>query len=496
MSQIQGRVFDSSVYGWLADITVSLSASGYTTKIYVDGSLAARDASITLLFIENDNQDVSIAWNTNYIGINEVSIGLNQTAILATDVSVAWLDSNKLWSDASISDLSDVNTASNSVINDGSILTYNSATQTWIAGRSFAGGTVNHNDLLGLQGGGATQRYHMDLAQYNRQNDYLQDASMGSEFIYDGGIWNIDISLGYIDDVSIGSISAAQDGSALIYNTNGYWEYGVAGIAGAATVDYVDGSLAFRDASLNVLFGENDTQNAELLVHDTSIGINQALLLVHDTSIGLKMNSDASLSDLSDVSTGGIVDGDLIMSASEYYIPTTPIDISTLTLDASDYFVQKATETYGQIVVHDASLVQDFVTGSTYQIMGPWTQQSDISANVLMGPAPGAAYYMTPQVTGIYKVDCQISFETDTNTMTTKGVVFQDGTECDWLHFAEYRGVGAGIISSTSMTGLVDISTLDSSISVKLKHDDAGTVEYTFYYANLNIHRIGESPTA
>ena len=67
MSQIQGRVLDSSVYGWLADVTVSLSAAGYATVIYVDGSLATRDASITALFNENDNQDVSIAGIYPYI---------------------------------------------------------------------------------------------------------------------------------------------------------------------------------------------------------------------------------------------------------------------------------------------------------------------------------------------------------------------------------------------------------------------------------------------
>lgn len=60
MGQIQGRVFDASTYGWIADVAVSLSASGYPTKLYVDGSLAQRDSSITELSNYNIIQDNSI----------------------------------------------------------------------------------------------------------------------------------------------------------------------------------------------------------------------------------------------------------------------------------------------------------------------------------------------------------------------------------------------------------------------------------------------------
>ena len=65
--QIQGRVLDSSIYGWVADVAVTLSGAGYATLIYVDGSLATRDVSI------NDNL-VSIININSSLGTFELNV--------------------------------------------------------------------------------------------------------------------------------------------------------------------------------------------------------------------------------------------------------------------------------------------------------------------------------------------------------------------------------------------------------------------------------------
>ena len=150
--------------------------------------------------------------------------------------------------------------------------------------------------------------------------------------------------------------------------------------------------------------------------------------------------------------------------------------------------VDKADKSYGQLYIHDASLVKSIPTGATYIPLGPWTV-SDISANMTFD---ASKYVMKPQQTGKYIVNGHISFATDTNTMTTRGVVFQGETECNWIHFADFRGVGANIIQSSSFVGILDVSTLDTSIGLRIKHDHGSAVIYTIYYANMNIHRIGE----
>lgn len=91
MSQVQGRVFDSSLYAFIADVAVSLSSSGYATTSYVDGSLAERDSSIEFL--------------TEYEIIQDASINVLETAITNIDTSINDIWANQINQDSSISNL-------------------------------------------------------------------------------------------------------------------------------------------------------------------------------------------------------------------------------------------------------------------------------------------------------------------------------------------------------------------------------------------------------
>jgi len=98
MSQIQGRVFDSSIYGWVADVASSLSASGYATITYVDSSLSARDTSIDFLKAYNAIQDASIA----ALASDDVTQAYVDGSLGARDTSIAWLKSYDTIQDTSI----------------------------------------------------------------------------------------------------------------------------------------------------------------------------------------------------------------------------------------------------------------------------------------------------------------------------------------------------------------------------------------------------------
>ena len=103
--QIQGRVIDSSVYGWLADVAVSLSAAGYATTTYVDGSLALRDASLQaygtdlelkadLTYVDGSLslRDASLQSYGTLIDNIETSIGVLDTLTVNLEASVGTLD--------------------------------------------------------------------------------------------------------------------------------------------------------------------------------------------------------------------------------------------------------------------------------------------------------------------------------------------------------------------------------------------------------------------
>ena len=127
------------------------------------------------------------------------------------------------------------------------------------------------------------------------------DAS--ANFTYDISVGGVLLFRGTGFDVSIGGIGAAQDGSTLVYDQpNDVWTYGTGGtqinalndigdvsVAGAAvnqvltwkgtywepedvssagnvSYSYVDGSLAARDASIDVLFTSQNLQDVSIAV--------------------------------------------------------------------------------------------------------------------------------------------------------------------------------------------------------------------------------------
>jgi len=260
-------------------------------------------------------------------------------------------------------------------------------------------GVQNHNDLSNIQGGTSGEYYHITATQSGdwvgkayvdgslnaKQNiipdgTFLKESSLGAGLVWNAGLLDVsvegvsslslltDVSLtdistgqllifdpsanlnkwknttpvdissltleaslyfvsgkGLLGDVSIGGIGAAQDGSALVYKAGGFWTYGIAGGgAGDVTKVYVDGSLALRDASITALFARPVPDVTKAYV---------------DGSLATKLGTDASISRLSDVSTAGVATGNLLSyKANNHWEPIAPVDISSLTLEASLYF--------------------------------------------------------------------------------------------------------------------------------------------------------------
>lgn len=84
-----GRVFDSSTRGWIADVIVNYVSGSDETKIYVDGSLGARDLSINELYtltgegcVKEASLGTDFVWNAGYLDISTNYLKVNDASIL------------------------------------------------------------------------------------------------------------------------------------------------------------------------------------------------------------------------------------------------------------------------------------------------------------------------------------------------------------------------------------------------------------------------------
>ena len=93
---------------------------------------------------------------------------------------------------------------------------------------------------------------------------------------------------------------------------------------------------------------------------------------------------------------------------------------------------------------------------------------------------------------GIYKIEGAFSFTCDTNNVESRVTPFINNNEIDSIHFVRKIGTG-GDIGSASFTGYYNISSVPSVLDVRLRHDYVSDVDFTFEYANFNIHYVGEN---
>jgi len=329
MSQgITGRVFDASTRGWIADVIVSGTIAGYATTTYVNAQLALRDASILVLFTENDAQDVSIAWLDNYRTIQDASIASLESdlgnyttltyvdgSLALRDVSIAWLDNYRGIQDASIA--------------------------------------ANAASLLDID----TSIGQLDTALAGKLDTGLAvlEASLGGDFV-----WNA----GYLD-VSI----TATDGSvADLY----------------LRVETLDTSVAANASDIDDVSTRVDANETLLVIHDASIGANTAAIAAIDASGVSKVYVDGSLaardieigqntSDISDVSTrmdtaeGDITNLDTSISTLEGLISSNTSDIADVStrMDTAETTIGNIDTSLGQI---DTALAgkQDTIADGTY----------------------------------------------------------------------------------------------------------------------------------
>ena len=244
-----GIVMDPS-YNYLYNLVQSMEAStgNYATITYVDGSLLSRDLSINNLFIENDAQDVSIAWLRQYQLIQDASI----EAFEANDVTFVYVDGSLSARDASITKLFNQDFTINASLGLRPLTTYVDGSLNLKVNK-----TLFDSSIASLTNKNISQdasillrplTTYVDGSLNLKVNKTLFDSSIAAlttkNTNQDTSINNLWVSQG-LQDTSIAWLrqyQLIQDASIAAFEAND------------VTFAYVDGSLATRDASISDLY--------------------------------------------------------------------------------------------------------------------------------------------------------------------------------------------------------------------------------------------------
>ena len=262
MSQVQGRVFDSSIYGWIADVAVSLAGAGYATYPYVDSSLTARDASIVYNLNYVNQLDASVIRIDTYNTIQDGSITNNLNEINQLDASVIRIDAYQLIQDNSM--IAAVDAV------DSSLVAY---TDSEISSKVDA----------------------VDSSLVAYTNSAVDNVDSSLVAYTNSAVDNVDSSLVTYVDSEISSKVDAVDSSLVAYTDSEI----------SSKVDAVDSSLVtYVDAYNNI--------------QDTSINLKSDLTYV-DASLNVKLkNTDDTFTGKLTLDGSLIINGDIIQDGSSY----------------------------------------------------------------------------------------------------------------------------------------------------------------------------------
>lgn len=143
---------------------------------------------------------------------------------------------------------------------------------------------------------------------------------------------------------------------------------------------------------------------------------------------------------------------------------------------------------FGGIHVHDNATGQNIGTGAAYTKITAFTD-NEPSINVTSDVVNNK---ITLTKIGIYRVSGSFSFESDTANVVFFGAPFLNEVEQDSIHFNRKVAV-ASDVGSAGFTGFIDVTTVPCDLDFRMRHDNAGTVEATLTYANMNVEYLGET---
>jgi len=143
-------------------------------------------------------------------------------------------------------------------------------------------------------------------------------------------------------------------------------------------------------------------------------------------------------------------------------------------------------EAYASIYSADSSTEQEVRTGATYTKMTTFDNDG-FSANCTPSHANDEITFLH---TGRYLVTGSYSISSDTANIEARGAAFLNGIEQHQCHFVRQIGT-ANDVGSASINGIIEVLHVGSKLDFRMRHDDAGSVNFVLVYASLNVTYVG-----
>lgn len=140
---------------------------------------------------------------------------------------------------------------------------------------------------------------------------------------------------------------------------------------------------------------------------------------------------------------------------------------------------------YGEMYLNDNTVGQDIPTGTTYTKLCPVDATLGESKNCTID---NVNCNMVVQVAGLYNISFTASSKVDINQVTLRTTIFKNDIELDNIHSKRVIKI-ASEESTTHIEGYSRCEVGDF-LDIRVRHDNAGTVNLTNEYGNFNIKRI------
>jgi hypothetical protein len=144
---------------------------------------------------------------------------------------------------------------------------------------------------------------------------------------------------------------------------------------------------------------------------------------------------------------------------------------------------------YGEMYVDNGTTAQSIPTGAGYTKLTGFATNGEFDNSAVTADVANDKIII--KKSGKYLVTGSTSFTSGTNSVVFRAALFAGGTEKNNVHWARKVGTGSDV-GSAAFTGIIDVDVSGGNVDVdvRIRHDQAGNIDFTPMYMNLTITEV------